>query len=239
MPLSMRRKASHSGEPSVLKFQKTLTKSVLANGNRKSTSFNCRKNSPSISVALESLELGLDETAHVVLENLRPGLDEVDAVAAAVVSRAGVSAVVTGSDSVAVQSGGAVGHGARPLADNRPLVRSRVGGGVVADVLAVLPRHHGDELVGEDRVLVVVDDDRLRVVVRGRQEAVVGVGGREAVVEHEGARLRDYALVAVGVAVELARDVGVEGRVERFVQVLDRGDDVVVVGCGVLLLDRA
>jgi hypothetical protein len=28
MPLSMRRKASHSGEPSVLKFQKTLQKHV-------------------------------------------------------------------------------------------------------------------------------------------------------------------------------------------------------------------
>jgi len=52
---------------------------------------------PSISVALESLKLGLDEAAHVVLESLRPGLHEVDAVAAAVVGAAGVSAVVTGS----------------------------------------------------------------------------------------------------------------------------------------------
>jgi hypothetical protein len=103
----------------------------------------------------------------------------------------------------------------------------------------VLPRHHGDELVGEDRVLVVVDDDPLRVVVRGRQEAVVSVGRSEAVVEHEGAGLRDYALVAVGVAVELARDVGVEGRVERLVQIFDSSDHVVVVGCGVLFLDRA
>ena len=198
-----------------------------------------QENSPSISVALESLKLGLDEAAHVVLESLRPGLHEVDAVAAAVVGAAGVSAVVTGSDSVAVESSSTVGHGAGPLADDGPLVRARVDVCVVADVLAVLPRHHGDEIVGEARVLVVVDDDLLRVVVRGGEEAVVSVGGREAVVEHEGAGLGDHALVAVGVAVELARDIGVEGRVERFVQVFDRGDDIIIIRRGVLLLDRA
>lgn len=155
------------------------------------------------------------------------------------VRRAGVGTVVASADSIAVESGGAVSHGARPLADDRPFVRAGVDVCVVADVLAVLPRLHGDKIVAEARVLVVVDYDPLRVVIGGGEEVVVGVDVLEAVVEHEDAGLRDYALVPVSIAVELAGDVGVESGIERFVERFDRGDDVVVLGIGVLFLDLA
>lgn len=185
---------------------------------------------PAIGVALESLKLGLDETAHVVLPSLGPFLDVVHVLAAAVVRRARVSAVVASTNAIAVESGGAVSHSGRPLADDRPLVGTIIGVLVVADVLTVLPRLHGDEAVAEAGVLVVVDHDPLRVVVRGSQEAVESVCLRETVVEHEDAGLRELALVAVGIAVELAGYFGVEGRIERLVEGFDCGDDVVVLG---------
>ena len=148
-----------------------------------------------------------------------------------------VSAVVTSTDAVAVESGGAVSHSARPLADNRPLVRAVVGVFVVADVLTVFPRLQGDQSVAEAGVLVVVDHDVMRVVVGGGQEAVESVGLLETVVEHEDTGLRERTLVAECIAVELAGDVGVESGIKGLVEGFDRGDDVVVLRIRVFLLN--
>lgn len=148
-----------------------------------------------------------------------------------------VSAVIASTDAIAVESGCAVGHGTGPFTDDGPLVRARVYVCVVADVLAVLPWLHGHEVVAEAGVLVVINDDPLGVVVGRSQEAVEGVCVLEAVVEHEDTGLRDVALVAVRIAVVLAGSFWVESRIQRLVERLNRGNDVVVVGGGVLFLD--
>ena len=194
-------------------------------------------NLPAVGVALESFKLRLDEAAHIVLPGLRPRLDVVHVFAAAVVRGARVSAVVASADTVAVESGGTVSHGARPLTDNGPLVRTIVGVLVVADVLAVLPRLHGNKAVAEARVLVVVNHDILRVVVGRGQEAVESVCLLESVVEHEDTGLRELTLVAERIAVELAGDVWVESGIQRLVEGFNCGDDVVILGIRVLLLN--
>lgn len=53
---------------------------------------------------------------------------------------------------------------------------------------------------------------------------------------HEDARLRRFALVAIGVAVELAGDVGVQARVKRLVESFNGSDNIVVGGIAVLRL---
>jgi hypothetical protein len=163
-------------------------------------------NLPAIGLVLESLELRFDEATDIVFQSLRPSLDEVPVVAAAMISRAGVRAVVSSADSVAVKSGGAVGHGGGPLADDGPFVSARVDVCVVANMLAMLPGFHGDEVIAEARVLVMVDCNPLGVVVGRSEEAIEGIDVLEAVVEHEDTGLGQFALVAVGVAVELTGD---------------------------------
>lgn len=153
------------------------------------------------------------------------------------VGGARVSAIVASTDAVAVEGRSAVSHSARPLADNRPFVRAVVGVFVVADVLTVFPRLQGNESITEAGVLVVVDHDVVRVVVRGSQEAVESVSLLETVVEHEDTGLRERALVAECIAVELAGDVGVESGIEGLVEGFDRGDDVVVLRIRVFLLN--
>ena len=148
-----------------------------------------------------------------------------------------VSAVVASTDAVAVESGSTVSHGARPLTDDRPLVRTIVGVLVVADVLAVLPRLHGNKAVAEARVLVVVNHDILRVVVGRGQEAVESICLLESVVEHEDTGLRELALVAERIAVELAGDVWVESGIQWLVEGFNCGDDVVIFRIRVLLLN--
>lgn len=101
----------------------------------------------------------------------------------------------------------------------------------------MLPWLHSNEIIVEARVLVVVDNNPLSVSIRRSQEPVESVGVLESVVEHENSRLGDNTLVAVGIAVVLAGDIGVEGRVKRLVEGFDRSNDVVVFGSGVLLLD--
>ena len=197
----------------------------------------CVVNLPAVGVTLESLKLRLDEAAHFVLPCLSPGLDEVDVLTTAVVRRARVSAVVASADAIAVESGGAVGHGAGPLADDRPLVRARVYVCVIADVLTVLPRLHSDEIIAEARVFVVVYNYPLCIVVRRSQEAVERVRVLEAVVEHEDTRLGELALVAVSIAVVLASDFRVEGWIERLIEGFDRCNSVVIIGVRVSLLD--
>lgn len=123
---------------------------------------------PAFSLTLERLELGLDIPVHVVAQRLAPGVDVVPVLAGANVGGVRVGAVVAGADAVAVQGRRAVGHGGGPFADDGPFVRAGVDARVVADVLPVLPGLHGDELVGEALVLVVVEGDPLGVVVGGR-----------------------------------------------------------------------
>lgn len=51
---------------------------------------------------------------------------------------AGEGAVVAGADLVAVEGGGAVGHGGCPFANDGPVGLGGVGLGIVADELTVL-----------------------------------------------------------------------------------------------------
>jgi len=104
-------------------------------------------------------------------------------------------------------------------------------------VLTVLPRLHGDEIIAEARVFVVIYYYPLRIVVRRSQEAVERVRVLEAVVEHEDTRLGELALVAVSIAVVLASDFRVEGWIERLIEGFDRCNSVVIIGVRVSLLD--
>lgn len=192
---------------------------------------------PALGVALEGLQLRLDVSSGVILESLRPLVDVVNVGAGTDVCAAGVCAIVARADAVAVQCGGAVGHGGAPFANEGPLVGARVDVCVVADVLSVLPGLHSDELVGEALVLVMVDGHVLSVVVRGSQESIVAAGVLETVLHHHGPILRYGTLVAVAVTHELLVLVQVELREERLVQQLDAGNDVVVGRVGVLVLN--
>lgn len=63
----------------------------------------------------------------------------------------------------------------------------------------------------------MINDDPLSVSIRRSQEAVERVGVLESIVEHEDPRLRDNTLIAIGIAVELASDIGVQGWIKRLV----------------------
>jgi len=136
-----------------------------------------------------------------------------------------------------VQGCSTVGHGSSPLTDKGPLVGTRVGSNVVADVLSVLPRQHSDKLVGEDLVLVVVDSDIHVVVVRYRQEAIVAAWVLETVLDDDNAGLRVLALLVVAVVLESPDIVIVELRDQRLVDKLDTGNDIVVGRVAILALN--
>ncbi|KAI6804562.1 glycoside hydrolase family 5 protein [Hortaea werneckii] len=193
MPLSMRRWASHSGDPSVFQVQK------------------------------------------IQPSRLAPGLDVVAVVAGADVGGARVGAVVAGADAVAVQRRGAVGHGRRPFADDGPFVRAGVDARVIADVLAMLPGLHGNELVGEALVLVVIHGDPLGVVVGWRQPAVVGRWVTESIVDDLRALVAITITLELGSHIEIDSVAGVSG--EGFVKKLDTSDDIIVARVTVLVLD--
>lgn len=88
---------------------------------------------------LVDVQLRFDVAARILFELVGPGIDEIDGVAGTDAGAVGEPAVVAGSDAVAVESGGAIGHGGCPFADDDVVGGSGagVGVGVGADEVAV------------------------------------------------------------------------------------------------------
>ena len=110
-------------------------------------------------VLLISIQLRIDKMLQIVHVVRAQAVDRAGdlAVAGADVRRAGEGAVVARAFSEAVEPFGAVGLGARPLADNGPLVRAGEFGAKGAGGGDVLGGGLGDFVLGEDLVLMGVE----------------------------------------------------------------------------------
>ncbi len=86
---------------------------------------------PAVGKALVDIQLRFDVLPRVILERLVPCIDKVDTAARPMVGTARVIAFVTGSNAVAVEGGGAVGHCRGPFTHDHPVVDV---GGVRANV---------------------------------------------------------------------------------------------------------
>ena len=161
-------------------------------------------------IRLERFHLRLDIPPRIILELLAPRLHGVHAGARADMRGPGVRPIVPGTDTVPVQRCRAVRHSRRPLAHEGPLIGAGVGVRVVAYVLPVLAGLHGDELVSEDLVFVVVDGYPFAVVDGGGEPIVIGPRFLEAVLDDDDTGVRHGALLAVGGALELLDDFKVE-----------------------------
>lgn len=83
---------------------------------------------PSVSLLFENADLSCNVELRVRFELLAPCIDEVDVVARANSSTLWVPPIVSCTDVPAVKPSRAIGHGSRPLAHDRPVVSSLVGG---------------------------------------------------------------------------------------------------------------
>lgn len=101
----------------------------------------------------------------------------------------------------------------------------------------MLPRLHGDKVVGEHLVLMVVDGDILCIVVRYRQESVVAAWIPETILNDDDTALRVLALLVVSVPLESLNLVKIELGSQRLVDKLDTGNDVVIGRVAVLALN--
>ena len=96
---------------------------------------------PAIGEALIDIQLRLDKLSRVILEGLIPRVDEIDTAARTMVCAARVVSFVAGTNAVAVERRGAIGHCSGPFANDDPVVN--IGGvctRVAASELAVLSR---------------------------------------------------------------------------------------------------
>jgi len=118
------------------------------------------------------------------------------------------------------------------------LVSPIVGFGPVAHSLAVLPRLHGNLLITEDLVFVMVNGNVLRIVVGWSEEAVISVWRVERIVEDDSG-VADYPYVPVSVTPKLFQHVHIQLPAHRLVQQLDTDDHVLVLLLSILVRNCA